>query len=81
MKKIEIEISDDLEQRAKMLKVRLSILIAEAVKKSLQELEEIERFKRSVAKSKLTEKDVDELTDKINEAMWKRHKAYGTPRS
>ena len=58
MKKIEIEIPDELEQRANMLKVGLSILIANAIKKSLQELEEIEEFERIVSKSKATEKDV-----------------------
>lgn len=74
MKKIEIEIPDELEQRANMLKVGLSILIANAIKKSLQELEEIEEFERIVSKSKATEKDVEELSDKINTAMWEHHK-------
>jgi hypothetical protein len=33
-------------------------------------------LRKAIANSQLTEKDAEELTDKINEAMWKRHKQY-----
>lgn len=74
MTKITIEVPEDMEHRAKMLKVELSLLAVMAIKKSLQDLEEIEHFKNSVAKSKLTEKDADELSDKVNKAMREHHK-------
>jgi len=39
------------------------------------------KIRKAIAKSQLTEKDVEELTDKINESMWKRHKQYEASRS
>ena len=50
------------------------MLILKVLREKLEELEEIEGFKRSISKSKLTEKDVEELSDKINTAMWEYHK-------
>lgn len=45
-------------------------------------IEKAIRLRKTInEQSKLTEKDVEELTNKINEAMWKRHKKYGTSRS
>ena len=80
MTKITIDVPEELERRAKMLKVELSLLAIKALKDRVEKLEEakerdkIERFRQSVARSKLTEKDVDEISDKINTAMWEHHK-------
>jgi hypothetical protein len=49
----------------------------DAVERKMKELK-WKRFKKIIAKSKATEKDVEELTDEIKEAVWKRHlKNYG----
>ncbi len=76
MVQITIDVPEDVEKKARMLKIELSLLIVKLLREKIEETEEIERFERSVAKSKLTEKDVEELTEKINEAIWKRHKGY-----
>jgi len=80
MTKITIDVPEELERRAKMLKVELSLLAIKALKDRVEKLEEakerdkIERFRQSVARSKLTEKDVDEISEEINTAMWEHHK-------
>jgi len=74
MVKLVIDVHDELEKRARMLKLELSILALKAFKDKVEEIEKIERFERSVSKSKLTEKDIEELSDKINTAMWEHHK-------
>ena len=63
-----------MERRAKILNIELKLLLVKIAKERVDELEEIERFERSVRKSKLTEKDVEEISDKINTAMWEYHK-------
>ena len=45
--------------------------IKEDIVKALKIKKEIDE------KSKLTEEDVEKLTEEINEAIWKRHKQYG----
>lgn len=74
MVQITIDVPDELKQRAKMLNVELSFLIAKILGERLKEFDEIERFRQSIAKSKFTDKDVEELSDKINTAMWEHHK-------
>lgn len=74
MVQISVEIPDELERKARMLKIELSLLLAQIVKEKFEELEMLERFKRSVARSKLTEKDVEELSDKVKTAVWEHHK-------
>lgn len=48
----------------------------EAVKEKLEKLKKIERIKEIAAKSKATEKDVQELTDEINDAVAKHYSQY-----
>ncbi len=74
MTKITIEIPEDLERKAKMFKIELSILAARAIKDQLDKLEKIERIKEIAAKSHATEKDTEELSDEVNKAMWEYHK-------
>ena len=57
-----------------MTHVQLAMLASRLVRERIEELEKIERFRKSVTKSKLTEKDVEEISDKINTAMWEYHK-------
>ena len=77
MVKVTIDVPDELERKAKMLKLELSMLALKALNDKVNEIEKtqkIERFKRIVSKSKATEEDVEELSDKINTAMWDYHK-------
>ena len=74
MVKITIDVPEDLERKAKILKVELSFLAAKALKERINELEEIAEFERIVSKSNATEKDVEELTGEVNAAMLEHHK-------
>ena len=74
MVRITVDVPDELEREARMLKIELSILAAKMLKEKLNELNEIERFKKIVAKSKATEEDAEELSDMINNSMWEYHK-------
>ncbi|MBI2632011.1 hypothetical protein HYW75_03335 [Candidatus Pacearchaeota archaeon] len=74
MVQITIDVSEEIERKAKMLNIELSLLIAKMLKDRLNEIEEAEQFKKSIEKSKLTENDVEELSNKINTAMWEHHK-------
>ena len=74
MTEITIEIPEETARKARMLNIELKLLLARIAKEKVEELEKIERFSKSVAKSKLTEKDVEEISDKINTTMWEYHK-------
>ena len=74
MIEITINLPEDIEQKSKMTRAQLAILAASLVQERIEELVKIEQFRKSVAKSKLTEKDVEEISDKINTAMWEYHK-------
>ncbi|HLC31674.1 MAG TPA: hypothetical protein VJK51_03325 [Candidatus Nanoarchaeia archaeon] len=69
-----IEIPEELERRAKLLNIKLSLWAVKILKEQLERMEEIEQFKKSIAHSNLTESDVEELTDKANTSMWQQHK-------
>lgn len=74
MVEITINLPEDIEQKSKMTRAQLAMLASRLIREKIEELVKIERFSKSVAKSKLTEKDVEELSDKINTAMWEYHK-------
>ena len=74
MEKIIVEVPEELARKARMMRIELSLLAAKALKDRIDELEEIAEFERIVSKSKATEKDVEELTEKANTAMWEYHK-------
>jgi hypothetical protein len=73
MAEICIKIPEDLEFLKNVPKVDWSILLNEMIK---SKLEEISRLKKIVSKSKLTQKDVEELSDKVNTALAKRFDEY-----
>lgn len=73
MAKITVEIPEELERKAKMLNIELSFLIEKILK---EKLEKIERIKKIAAKSQATDKDVEELTLEIDEAMIKHYSKY-----
>ena len=69
MMEIKIEIPKELEEEIKSIsKTTLSLIINKLIK---EELEEMIRLKKIVSKSKMTEKDVEELANKIDEAILK----------
>ena len=69
MMEIKIEIPKELEEEIKSVsKTTLSLIINKLIK---EELEEMIRLKKIVSKSKMTEKDVEELANKIDEAILK----------
>ena len=73
MTKLNFEIPKDLEFIKQVPDVDWSILIGKIVK---SKLDNISRLKRVVSKSKLTGKDVDEFSDKINISLSKRYLEY-----
>ena len=74
MAQITIDVPEDTQRKAKMLNVELKILLAKILKERIDELDEVERYKTIISKSKATERDVEELSDEINTAMWEYHK-------
>lgn len=70
MTKITIEIPEDIAFIKNVPPLDWSLI---ATKMLQLKLEELTRLKKIISESKLTEKDVDELTNKINESMSKRY--------
>ena len=70
MSKIDIEISDDIAFVKKVPKINWSFLVGSIIK---TKLEEIAKMQRIISKSKLTEADVDELSEDINNSLSKRY--------
>ena len=73
MAEICIKIPEDLEFLKNIPNIEWNILLNGLIK---SKLDEVSRFKKIVSKSKLTEKDVEELSDKINESLSKRFIKY-----
>ncbi len=71
MVEIKIEIPEELKQDMAGLSELMFSLVATRLVK--QEFERLARLKGIVAKSKLTEEDVEELSDKVNTALSKRY--------
>lgn len=70
MAELTFEIPEDLEFMKKVSGIEWSLLFNKLLR---SELEEIARLKRIVSKSKLTEKDVEEFSDKINDSLSQRY--------
>jgi len=70
MGKITVFIPEELEEDIKRLsKIKLSLAIARMLK---PELERLARLKSIVSRSKLTEEDVKELSDKTDKSLSER---------
>ena len=63
MAKIDIEIPENLEFIRRIPNINWSVLVSKILREKLSEIEEI---KRIAAKSKLTDKDAEELSNEIN---------------
>ena len=74
MVQVTIDVPEEFERKAKMLRVELSLIALRALEERMEQIGKWENFEKSIANSKLTEKDVDELSDKINTTMWEHHK-------
>ncbi|MCK4398820.1 MAG: hypothetical protein KAV25_07490 [Methanophagales archaeon] len=70
MGELRVEIPEELrEEMEELPNVDWKLVVRRTLKR---ELEEILELKRIIFKSKLTEEDVEELSDKINESLAKR---------
>lgn len=70
MAELKVEIPEELREEMKELpNVNWQLVVRRALKR---ELEEILELKRIISKSKMSEEDVEELSDKINESLAKR---------
>lgn len=77
-----LKIPEELEEEVRSVsKAELSLLLLKLLKLEIERrarlLESKERFKKIVAKSKLTEEDAKELADKVSKAMHARLEAEG----
>ena len=73
MEKITIELPEGLEFIKDISSVVLTAALVKMLHDKAKEIREIDRI---IAKSHLTEKDVEELTDKINESAAKHYSKY-----
>ncbi len=72
MQEVIVKIPRDLEEGFKEVKpIFWQLVVDRAINEELKRLVEL---KRIVSKSKLTEKDVEELTDEVNEALSRRYR-------
>ena len=78
MASITLAIPDKIKEEMKKLSwVNWSELARKELIKQKKKMEIVEKLKRIVAKSKLTEKDIEELSEKIKSSMHKRLKNEG----
>ena len=70
MEEIRFRLPREVEFVKQVPSIEWSILASKLVK---SKLDKIARLQKIVAKSKFTEKDVEEFSDKINEALSKRY--------
>ncbi len=69
MPEVVVKIPEELAELASVPEIRWQLAIERRLK---EEFEELARLKRIVAKSKLTEEDVKELSDEVNTALSER---------
>ena len=70
MEELIIQISPKLKFLKNVPNIDWSILVNKIIS---AKLERVFRFQEIISKSKLTEEDVEELSDKINESLSKRY--------
>ncbi len=66
MIEITIRIPEELKELANISKINWQLLIARKLK---EEFEELAQIKRIVSKSKLTQEQADELSDRVNKSL------------
>lgn len=70
MKTISIDVPEDLDFMRNVPSKFWTAAVIEILKLKINKIAEI---KRIASKSKATERDAEELTDKVKEAVWKQH--------
>jgi hypothetical protein len=70
MDELRIKIPREVEFIKQVPSIEWSILASKLIR---SKLEEFAKLKKGLSKSKFTEKDVEEFSDKINEALSKRY--------
>ena len=70
MEELKVKIPDELRELLLASKINWQLALEKRMKK---ELSEIIQIKKIVLKSQLTEKDVEELSDEINESLSERY--------
>ena len=74
MTKIEIEIPDEIDfMREEIKPIEWSFIATRLLQERLKEIIE---YNRILSKSKATEKDVEEITNEIKDAVWKHYSKY-----
>lgn len=71
MAKITIEIPEELDFIDRIPPIYWTVAVSKILKLRIKEIEEIMKIARE---SKATEKDVEELTDEIKDAVWDHYK-------
>jgi len=80
MAAITINVPEDIKENLKKANIDVSLLIKMIIKQLLEEIknqQDLQRAKEIVAKSKLTKKEAEELSNKIKAAMLKTLKGKG----
>ncbi len=80
MAEITIEVPEDLKENLNKVNVDISKLVKMIIKKLLEEIkrkQDLQRAKEIIAKSKFTEKDAEEISNKIKITMLKTLKEKG----
>ena len=69
MSEIVVKVPDELREFESISPINWQLIVGKRIK---EELEEMVRLKKIVAKSKLTEKDVEDLSEEVGVALAKR---------
>ncbi|MDO8508533.1 MAG: hypothetical protein Q7S27_02505 [Nanoarchaeota archaeon] len=80
MGEITIDIPEDLKENLRKANIDISVLIKMIAKKLLEEIkiqQDLQRAKEIVSKSKFTDKNAEELSNKIKASMLKTLKEKG----
>jgi len=67
---IKVEVPEDLKFLENVSGLEWNLLVSKILKENLKKLSQL---KENLSHSRLTEKDVEELTDKINTSLSKRY--------
>lgn len=72
MAELKVKIPDDLEEEFKQIsEMEISLFVTRMLE---GKLERLARLKRTISKSQLSERDVKELSDKVDRSLSKRFK-------
>tara|TARA_Y100000310_G_scaffold331849_1_gene406225 strand:- start:1451 stop:1687 length:237 start_codon:yes stop_codon:yes gene_type:complete len=70
------QITIDVPENEDFSKEKWKKFLSKKIEEQERKRQKWDEVREIVSKSQATEKDVEELTDMVKEAVWKRHKAY-----